>query len=384
MKIIIVGAGVLGASVARSLALAGEDVLLLDRSGQGRGTSATTFAWTNANRKHDPAYQRLNVAGMAEHAVLADRLPGPRSYFRSGSLHCADPRTEPWLTGNVELLRSLDYPARWVERAEAEEIAGDVVLPEATTAIAHFPSEGYVLPELLMRSLLDDAERHGAEVSLGEVVDFGESQGKASVTLSGGEIIEADRVVLAAGRWTDALAAKAGIDIPMMTDVRRGSPIVGLLGYVTSPRLDLKCVLHTPSLNLRPAGNGHTVVQALDLNARVDPSAPVDPETAAVIAERFSAMTDAPGRPEIGFRVAIRSMPADGHTIAGPPSPGSRIYCLVTHSGITLAPILGRLAAEEIVSGETRDLLDSFRPGRFAGLSRSDLTIERPVRLGEQ
>jgi glycine/D-amino acid oxidase-like deaminating enzyme len=387
MRVIVVGAGILGASVARSLAAAGEDVLLLDRWGAGTGTTSTTFAWTNANRKLDPDYRRLNVAGMEEHATLARHLGGAQSYFRSGSLHCADAASESWLASSVELLQSLDYPARWVERAEAARIAGDIRIPDSTSAVAYFPSEGYVFPERLLQSLLDDAERHGAKILIGEVSAIDDEPGGVSVRMAGGEIHTGDRVVLAAGRWTDELAAKAGLDIPMMTDVRRGSQIIGLLGYVSSPEIDLRCVVHTPLLNLRPAAGGHTVVQALDLNADVDPTAPrsVYGELSGAIRRRFTALlTDRNRLPEIDLRIAIRSMPADGHTIAGYAVAESRVYCLVTHSGITLAPLLGRLVASEISTDHEHDLLRSFRPTRFAGMRRTEITVERPSRLGEQ
>jgi hypothetical protein len=73
-------------SVARQLAVAGEDVLLLDQWGAGTGTTATTFAWTNSSRKHDPDYHRLNLAGMEEHARLAEQLRWPRRTSPAG--HC--------------------------------------------------------------------------------------------------------------------------------------------------------------------------------------------------------------------------------------------------------------------------------------------------------
>lgn len=385
MKIIVVGGGILGASITRALAVAGEEVHLLDRWGVGTGTTATTFSWVNSNRKLEPAYFRLNVAGMAEHGKLARELSGPRSYFPSGSVHCADTENEPWLVHNVEVLRSLDYPARWVERDEAARIAGEIRFPESTTAIAHFPGEGYVLPELLLGNLLDDARRHGAEISVGEVVAVEETSGGSRVTLADGEVREADRIVLATGRWTDELAARSGFDVPMMTEIRQGSPIIGLLGYVTSPEVGLRCVVHTPSLNLRPAAGGQTVVQALDLNALVDPALPPSTEICRAIAERFTDLVPTrSGPPEIDLRVAIRSMPADGFTIAGFTSADSRIYALVTHSGITLAPLLGRLAAAEITRGEPQELLASFRPTRFAAVPRTDLVVHRPTRLGEQ
>jgi glycine/D-amino acid oxidase-like deaminating enzyme len=388
MRIIVIGAGVLGVSVARRLALAGVDVSLLDRRGAGTGTTATTFAWVNSSRKPDPAYHRLNVAGMGEHAGLAGRLPGPPSYFPSGALQWADAANERWLADNVERLRSLGYPARWVTREEATRIAGPLRVPADLTAVAHFPGEGYVLPDRFVRALLADATRHGATYATAEVVAVDEGPDGVAVTLAGGETRTADRVVLAAGRWTQGLAARAGIDVPMVTETGRGAAPVGLLGYARSPRLGLRCVVHGPGLNLRPSADGHTVLQALDLNADVDPADPptAGGEVARALARRFSALLPDHGRaPEIELRVGFRSLPADGRTIAGYASPESRVYCLVTHSGITLAPLLGRLVAAELTTDEEQDLLRDFRPTRFSGVRRAEFEVDhRATGLGEQ
>jgi glycine/D-amino acid oxidase-like deaminating enzyme len=324
MKVIVVGAGVLGTAVARALAVAGEEVLLLDRWRPGSGTTSTTFAWTNANRKLDPAYHRLNVAGMTEHADLARQLPGQPSYFPSGALHWANDGSAPWLTDNVNRLLALGYPVRWIERDEATRIAGALRIPEDAVSFAHFPDEGYVLPDRLLENLLADAERHGATFTIGEVVTIDDGPGEVSVTLAGGEVRTADRVVLATGRWSERLAAGAGIDLPMLTDVARE------------------------------------------------------------IARRLTALLPEPApAPEIDLRVGFRSLPADGHTIAGYGS--ARVYCLVSHSGVTLGPLLGRLVATELVTGRGQDLLDAFRPARFAGRRRPDFEADQhATRLGEQ
>ncbi|MDX3451630.1 FAD-binding oxidoreductase [Streptomyces sp. ME02-8801-2C] len=388
MKVIIVGAGVLGVSVARQLAVAGQDVLLLDQKGAGTGTTATTFAWTNSSRKPDPDYHRLNLAGMEEHARLAGQLRGAPSYFPSGALQWADAANEQRLADNVERLRALGYPARWVTSDEAARTSGGLRIPETIKSIAHFPSEGYVLPGRFVNNLLADAEQHGARLAIGEVVAINDGPEHVSVTLAGGEERTGDRVVLAAGRWTERLAARAGIDVPMVTDAGRGAQTVGLLGYARSPRLDLRCVIHGPGLNLRPEADGHTVLQALDLNAHVDPADPPseDGDIARTLARRFRALLPDPGRaPEIDLRIGLRSLPADGHTVAGYASARSRVYCLVSHSGITLAPILGRLVAAEITTDQEQDLLGAFRPTRFTGVRRLDIEVDQhATRLGEQ
>jgi glycine/D-amino acid oxidase-like deaminating enzyme len=166
MKVIIVGAGVVGVSVARQLAVAGEDVLLLDQRGAGTGTTATTFAWTNSSRKPDPNYHRLNLAGMEEHARLAGQLRGAPSYFPSGALQWADAANEQRLADNVERLQALGYPAHWVTPDEAARTAGGLRIPATITSIAHFPSEGYVR----------------SHFAIGEVVAVNDGPDRVSVT----------------------------------------------------------------------------------------------------------------------------------------------------------------------------------------------------------
>lgn len=384
MRVIVVGAGVLGASVARHLAVAGAQVHLVDRGSPGEGTSATTFSWTNANRKPDPDYFRLNTAGMAEHAELAKELPGPPAYVRNGSLFLADAASEPWLVENVELLRASGYEARFVDADEAVSTAGNIRVPSSVTSIAAFPAEGHVFPRRLVDNLVADATRHGATVSTGEVERIEEHDGVA-VSLRDGEVIRGDRLVLAAGRWSEALAATAGLSLPMVTHTEQGSPIIGLLGYVASPQLDLRCVVHSPRLNMRPDTDGRTVVQALDLNPTVDPAGPVPTaDIAETISQRFAELTASGSDAEIAFRIGYRSLPADGLPVAGFASPQARVYALVTHSGITLAPLLGRFAAEELLTDREEPMLRSFRPDRLAGTPKSDIGLERPTRLGEQ
>ena len=60
MKTIVIGAGMMGASVAYRLAQAGAAVTVLE--GIGGGTSGISFAWTNAHQKPPKPYHDLNVA----------------------------------------------------------------------------------------------------------------------------------------------------------------------------------------------------------------------------------------------------------------------------------------------------------------------------------
>jgi glycine/D-amino acid oxidase-like deaminating enzyme len=60
---------------------------------------------------------------------------------------------------------------------------------------------------------------------------------------------------------------------------------------------------------------------------------------------------------------AVRPMPKDGLPVVGYLQQG--LYTLVTHSGITLGPLLSALAAGEIDENISCDLLSPYRPSRF-------------------
>jgi glycine/D-amino acid oxidase-like deaminating enzyme len=58
-------------------------------------------------------------------------------------------------------------------------------------------------------------------------------------------------------------------------------------------------------------------------------------------------------------------MPHDGFPVLGYPEPVPNLYLALMHSGVTLAPLVGELAAMEIVDGARVQILDAYRPERF-------------------
>ena len=65
-------------------------------------------------------------------------------------------------------------------------------------------------------------------------------------------------------------------------------------------------------------------------------------------------------------RTTLRSIPLDDVAVLGTFPHVENYYLCVTHSGVTLAPLLGRLVAQEVVDGEATMDLEPFRPTRFA------------------
>ena len=85
-------------------------------------------------------------------------------------------------------------------------------------------------------------------------------------------------------------------------------------------------------------------------------------ELLARAAEYFPSLRGASAVP---VPVGYRPMPLDGFPVVGFSPKAPNIYLALTHSGVTLAPLLAQLATMEIADGAQVELLDDYRPSRF-------------------
>ncbi|GAA3732744.1 glycine/D-amino acid oxidase-like deaminating enzyme [Spinactinospora alkalitolerans] len=386
MRIAVVGAGVIGLSLAREFAGQGCRVTVYEQDRPGAGTSGTSFAWVNSHAKEPDSYHGLNLAGVRAHHELHRSLPdGPRWFHPTGNLEWA---TEPGharvLERSVARLRGRGYAAEWIPAEEARAMEPGARIPDGVRSAAFFPDEGYVLPAEYLARLLTDALASGAEIAcpapVRAVVPHADG---ADIALADGSTATADAVVTAAGRWTEPLLATAGCHVPMADPDAAGSATTGYLAYTEPAPVRLERVLTTSHLNLRPDGGGRLVLQGLDLDADADPARPpgADAPLAEELLRRLARVLRGGEHARIAeVRVGQRSLPADGLTACGFADGGRRVYAVATHSGITLAPALAPLVADEVLRGTRSELLADFRADRFTPGERPDVHLSQ-VRL---
>ncbi|GAA5115809.1 NAD(P)/FAD-dependent oxidoreductase [Pseudonocardia adelaidensis] len=381
MRVVVIGAGVVGAAVAAALTRRGTEVTVLDAGRPGAGTTATSFAWVNANNKDPQPYFELNSAGVAAHHALAG---GPTSwFFPTGHLEWATTDEHAaLLAARVAKLEGRGYPVRRLTRAEALSLEPDLVAP-ADAEFVFYPDEAHTLPGLLHARLLGEARDRGATV-LPHTEVSGIDLATPTVTTAHGDKHAADVIVCCAGRWSTPVAALAGLDVPLLDPDLAGSATVGFLATTEPVPARLSRLLTHSRLNVRPDGGGRLLLQALDLDGAADPASPppADGPLAAEITGRLpDVLALTAGTRLEKIRVGQRPLPADGLTIAGFADPDRRFYAVATHSGITLGPLLGDLVSGELLGTES-PLLAAFRPSRFAGSpTASPAPARRP---GEQ
>ncbi len=375
-RIVVIGGGVIGAALTWRLAQAGARVTLVEANALASGTSSTSFAWLNSNNKPPLEYHRLNHAGLLEHAALRDEFGDAPWLHQIGNVTWEQPALqgasepdvpitgEP-LAAKIERLRGWEYPVDVFDRQDAVSRFPELALPEDVNRFAHFPDEGYADVPLLVASLVNAAVTLGARViDHDPVASLAVEPGRVSgVSTRGGESIPADVVVTAAGRWSEQVLALAGISLPM-------APTLGLLAVTSPAACSLRSLVHSPGVNLRPDGGSRYLLASYDVDNRLteEDTAETRAAMAEEILQRAKVLVPALRDSRVeSIRLGIRSIPADGFPVVGPVPGVEGLYTVATHSGVTMGPLLGRLAAAEIVNGEVDDRLLPFRAERLAG-----------------
>jgi glycine/D-amino acid oxidase-like deaminating enzyme len=364
-RMIVIGAGVMGASVAYRLAQAGAAVTVLEAGRVGGGTSGISFAWTNAHRKPPRSYHDLNVGGMKAHAALRDEFGAIPWWHGGGSLEWEPEADRAAQRQNVEQLQSWGYAAEWIDHKQLQELEPDIDLATVGDApVAYFPDEGWLDPVLYAHAMLSAARRrHNAQVICdARVVDLAMTGDRVhGVRTADGTLHEADMVVNCAGRWTNDAVREAGLHLPL-------APTVGFLVFTPPVASSLARVVRTSLIDARPDGAGRLILHwnptdaTLGIDSNLSPSMP----EARDMAQRARRLLPSIGNVEPeAVRIAIRPIPGDQKSAIGPLPRTTGYYLAITHSAVTMSPFLGAAVADEVMRGKQRPELADFRPARF-------------------
>jgi glycine/D-amino acid oxidase-like deaminating enzyme len=358
MKIIVIGAGIIGALTAFRLARSGAEVTVIDAGQPAGAASGASFGWLNASFYLDEDHYRFRVAGLEAHRRLAEdletqaiRWPGSLVWEAQGQA----------FERQRDALAALGYAVREVDRAEFIRLQPEILAPERAL---HFAQEGVADLPALARDTLRAASALGARLLAGLAATGIDTHGNRVLGVrTPAGAIAADRVVIAGGIGCPALLEGVGVKLPMLRRpglILRSSPMPPLLTHVlASPAQELR--QDADGCLLAPTSAGHQGDASESLEA--DPVALAD-----ATATRVAGMI---GRPVAWAQVtlAMRPVPGDGLPVVGACGPEG-LYVSTMHSGATLAAIAAELAAAEITGARLGDgdaaLLAPYRPLRFA------------------
>lgn len=350
----MVGAGIIGASVAYHLSRRKVDVTLVERDAPACGATSKSFGWINASFDNPRPYYTFRLQSLFEWSRLQSELAGAIELKWGGSLFWegAEPAA---LVDRIRTQQSRGYPVRGIDRDEFAALESRVREPPSLAAFAEV--EGTVAPVQATSALLAAARATGTREMFGCAVRALRVRDDkvCGVHTSAGDL-DADVVVVAAGVDAPSLSAPLGVPTPL-----RDAP--GLL-VRTKPLAPLiNRVVLAPSVHMKQDLDGR-LVAGEDFGGG-QPTGDADGLARRVMASAKQVLAHPRDFEVESVTVGYRPLPRDENPIIGFAGGISGLYVTVMHSGVTLAPIVGRLASEEIIDGTRVDLLDPYRPTRF-------------------
>jgi glycine/D-amino acid oxidase-like deaminating enzyme len=301
-----------------------------------------SFAWIHTSHRVAPEYWHLYDAALEEYHALQQEIPELKIHWHGA------------LTWDTPPLREqLHFQKLNREQLEALEPN----LKEYPDEAMYVSEEGAVDPIVLTELLLNKAQEYGAKVQFGtNVTQLQQEDSRLVGVHTSKGFLESDVVVLVAGTGVSELCNPLGCSVPITS-----SPSI-LIRMKTTSKL-----IHTLISNAQFEARQPTDYTLLAAEDYIDESEENGPE--AVGKRAFDtlrrSLKDGNQLELESIKVGLRPMPEDGYPIVGFQDHIKGLYLTVMHSAITLAPLIARLAANEIIDRESRSELEPCRISRF-------------------
>lgn len=377
-EVVVVGAGIVGASCAYALALRGFSVHLVERDAPARGSSGACegnlVLWDRPTAP-DLELARWSHARWAELAgELLDETGLDIEFDRKGSLMLAhDEDALGAAREKCTWLAEHNVAFEWLDRAALHE-AEPVLAPDLQSGV-YFPLDAQIEPRIATAALVAAAQRRGAAVHLHELVVSiaPASDGHTATVTTSRHEIEATHVIVAAGVWTPRLLAGIA-EIPVTArkgqiavvtaeiDVRHKAMEAGYVRTVSSDESGLQVATVVESTR-----SGSILLGSSRLGTHPDDR---DVDVAVLNQIVTRAIRFIPGLAKarlLRSYAGLRPMSSDHTPIIGPLPGQASILVATGHEGggVMMAAATGELIARRI-AGETAPVSDEpYLPARF-------------------
>lgn len=214
--VVIVGGGVIGTSIACHLARAGvRDVVLVERDELAAGSTSKAAGGIRAQFSDELNIQ-LGARSLEAFARFEQDTGHDIGLCRVGYLFLlSTPEEVASFEAGVRLQNSLGVPSRIIAPEEARHLS-PLISTDGLLAAAWSPDDGHCTPEAVVHGYASAARAHGARILRHTEVTGIERHGDTitAVTTSLGRIATGS-VICAAGAWSRAVGAMAGVDLPV-------------------------------------------------------------------------------------------------------------------------------------------------------------------------
>lgn len=349
----------MGSAIARELQRSGVETTLVERDVEPQGASVFSFASLSAFAEPNPDLYSLKCLGMSDWRRWEREIAGDIGLRWDGEVRWSQSAASAeWLREMIDVATARGYSVRELSDQElAERLPAS--RPSGVLVASLAPDDGQVDTTVAVSRLREEFVAAGGSLQLGRVsLRFGERDLYVRVAT---EELRAAKVVLATGAETHGFLDKLGWEVPV--DARPGmlvstepleTVVTGTVYFYPS---------EGPAVHLRQMSDGRVVIGEW---SQEHDASEVTEEHGQKLLDQAALCFPSLARAKLHRVIAeSRPVPRDGMPIVGPlPGMGS-LYVAATHFGVTLAPVLARLAAQELVDDQPAIQLQRCRPARF-------------------
>jgi D-hydroxyproline dehydrogenase subunit beta len=372
----VVGAGIVGAAVARELAVRGVAVTLLDRAGVAAGTTGRGEGNVLCSDKDAGPELELTRHGLDVYDEIDARLGAEARVMRKGAL-IVHPAAATWAAepARLERLRAAGVACELLDAAEVRAL--EPALDGPLEGASRFPADLQVDATRIAGALAREAVQAGAELRTRCAVQrIAVAGGRVTGVHTSEGMVAAGAVVIAAGAWSAELAAGAGLALPL--EPRKGQ-LVRLRAPGAAPLIRHKVVDGSYLLSVQSADaelqvstvvettwDGDVLVGSSRERRGFDES--VDPAVSEAMVARAARLFGVVGRLERADAWAgLRPWLPDHLPAIGPSAAADGLWVATGHegAGVALGPVTGRVLAQAFCGEPVLLDLAPFAPDRF-------------------
>ena len=366
-RIGIIGGGILGAAIAMRCAQGGADVTLLEKTAPASGATSKSLAWINPFMD-DPYYMRMRI----EAQKCWQLIDGPlgMGVVWGGYVGFTDkPSDRGRMAIQSRHLAEAGHPTRSLDINALKQIS-PAIDPGALVEATWSELGGHVDPVHATDRFLAAAKSAGAQVLYPCPVTAIEPASGGVTVVSPQGRLRFDHILIATGVDAPAMLAPLGYTLPLLH--RPGAlvhskplPIMTRIVYDGPGELEWK-----QSADGTIVGLEASRPPPLSVHAGIRDHAMAFPPGIAEmhgtrILSKLAVYMPGLAHAEFGFMtLGFRPMPTDGFPVVGPVPGVPGVSVCVTHSGVTLAALLGDYMADELVFGREEPMLAPYRPSR--------------------
>ena len=353
-KIIVIGGGIVGASFAYHASkydLKKITILTDALPGDTKQATSNTWGWVNGYSDNDKNYADFRLANLEYWPKLLQELNNIMPISKGAFI---------WDMDQEDLKQTIVKHQNWghsVKIMPQSEIEQNLPVLKKTPMMAGFGENDLAIEGLKITANLID--KSGCEVQQKKVTGIVYDNNHVIGVKTEKEIINADEVIIAAGLGVPALLSSINVNFEMKSSM-------GLLAYSKPLPLLLKYPITGKDFHARQDDQGRLIIGG---KFDDDASKEKDMQIAAEkLIQDMASRLNYNGKMTLDyFTIGSRPLPVDGRPKIGRlknqlSKDIKGIYLAVMHSGITNAPLAGKLGIAEIMNGKRHRLLSDFMP----------------------